>query len=60
MFVLSTMATKVKVTKSMLHTLDYQNTGSRQYSQHKIAFICYLIVGISETVPGLAVHLLSW
>lgn len=47
MFVLSAMATKVKVTKSMLHTLDYQNRGRRQCSQHKIAFICSLIVGIS-------------
>lgn len=26
MFVFSAMATKVKVTKSMLNTLDYQNT----------------------------------
>lgn len=54
MFVLSTMATKVKVTKSMLHTLDYQNRGRRQCSQHKIPFICSLIVGISETIPWLA------
>lgn len=60
MFVLSTMATKVKVTKSMLHTLDYQNRGRRQCSQHKIPFICSLIVGISESIPGLAVDLLSW
>lgn len=59
MFVLSTMATKVKVTKSMLHTLDYQNSGRRQCSQHKIPFICSLIVGISDTIPGLAVDLLS-
>lgn len=60
MFVLSTMATKVKVTRSMLHTLDYQNRGRRQCSHHKIPFIYSLIVGISETIPGLAVDLLSW
>lgn len=58
-FVSSAMATKVKVTKSMLNTLDYQNRGRRQCSQHKIAFICSLIVGISESVPGPAVDLLS-
>lgn len=55
MFVLSTMATKVKVTKSMLHTLDYPNRGRRQCSEYKMAFICSLIVGISETIPGLSV-----
>lgn len=60
MFVLSAMATKVKVTKSMQHTLDYQNGGRRQCSQYKIPLICSLIVGILETIHGLTVDLLSW
>lgn len=33
---------------------------SRQCSQHKMAFICSLIVGIFETIPWLTVDLLSW